>query len=740
MTSALADQLALGSLGLLIAAAVLEVTYRKLARDPSLAHRIFVAALFLLLALPIAQIALAGAAPRTLARFAPPPPSRLLARAATGPVPELPAAIPAAAESARRLPAETAPIAAVQDAPPPAAEAPALPSASPALPSAAKVPPWFDSLALLYLGGVLALGSLRFARGAAGARRVRAFPAVATPEVLAAWQGVAGRSRLYSRIQLVTSAGARAPACCGIARHRVVLPLRDANGPRTPALEWALLHELVHLERGDTRTALAQSVFTTLFWFHPAAWWLSRRIDRLREISCDLAVVRRAGHRKSYALALLEYSTPPESRSELAAAAAIVGPLRPESLPMLLHWSESPSELRRRIEMLMSSRNPLSRARRFSLAAGAGAVLAFVWAGQMTIAATFSDDSADEVLVARCDPKKKQAPRRDMQVPRTPGQRKVQQQGEIVLAGQDSGAGGTSDSEVREALVGALLGGDEASVRMAAANALAPYVAEPRVQEAFAEALRERGSPAERAGLLQALMQRESVSPEFKELLVRVVAPEESDRLRFLLAPSGSPAEGRRDLIQALANEHEPVAQLRAARQLAREAADPEVCQALLSGLRESRNEVARMAMLEGLGPIVAGRSDVQELFVMLLERDDNPVARLAVARALADAAGEPDVRRALLRGLTASDPVVQVTIAEALMPYAREPEVKSAFVSSLARIDSEVVRISMVEALASAMDPAAPRGDAAARSFSGQNLFGDGREAALVPAMSGAR
>ena len=92
-------------------------------------------------------------------------------------------------------------------------------------------------------------------------------------------------------------------------RRVVLLPeRRDVAALPPGVLEWALRHELVHLERGDPWAALFQSAVTALLWFHPAAWWLSAEIGRQRELSCDQQVVEGSGRRRSYALALLEFA------------------------------------------------------------------------------------------------------------------------------------------------------------------------------------------------------------------------------------------------------------------------------------------------------------------------------------------------------------------------------------------------------------------------------------------------
>jgi TonB family protein len=58
---------------------------------------------------------------------------------------------------------------------------------------------------------------------------------------------------------------------------------------RLPAdqLEALILHELAHVRRLDAFANLIQTVVETLLFYHPAIWWLSRRIRIEREHCCD---------------------------------------------------------------------------------------------------------------------------------------------------------------------------------------------------------------------------------------------------------------------------------------------------------------------------------------------------------------------------------------------------------------------------------------------------------------------
>jgi len=90
------------------------------------------------------------------------------------------------------------------------------------------------------------------------------------------------------------------------------------------SLEALLVHELAHIRRGDFLANLVQTLAESILFYHPAVWWLSRRIRQERELCCDDAAVQACGDPILYASALLaleELRIPPTSTSDLAPAA-----------------------------------------------------------------------------------------------------------------------------------------------------------------------------------------------------------------------------------------------------------------------------------------------------------------------------------------------------------------------------------------------------------------------------------
>lgn len=279
------------------------------------------------------------------------------------------------------------------EAPRRAAELLASPSAQePGLPERIPVGAVASGLRLprgewIYAAGVALLAAFHALRLRRTWALLRAATVVEDVSIRRLWRQVAGASRWFERIRLLESTQLSAPACWGWLRPALVLPVGSATDLNPRTLRFALHHELVHLERRDSLVALLQALLTTLFWFHPFAWWISRELDRQRELSCDLLVVLSSGARRSYALALLEYAQLPRSpRPEESGASLVSGSSSP-ACPTLLHWTRSPSQLRRRIEMLANNKLPVTRARRWIRRMAVGGLFASLCSVQLGLAA-----------------------------------------------------------------------------------------------------------------------------------------------------------------------------------------------------------------------------------------------------------------------------------------------------------------------------------------------------------------
>lgn len=141
--------------------------------------------------------------------------------------------------------------------------------------------------------GVLLLGARLWA-GWRGSRRV-----------LQASRPVDPRATRAGGVPLRESPSVTTPVTLGLLRPAVVLP----SGWRTwPAatLGAVLAHEGAHATRHDPLVAFAAQLNRTVFWFHPVAWWIERRLATTAEQACDDAVVDAGVERRRYAEVLVQ--------------------------------------------------------------------------------------------------------------------------------------------------------------------------------------------------------------------------------------------------------------------------------------------------------------------------------------------------------------------------------------------------------------------------------------------------
>lgn len=95
-----------------------------------------------------------------------------------------------------------------------------------------------------------------------------------------------------------------APAVIGWFRPVVLLPAEVLTGLTEEQLTAVIAHELAHIQRLDSFVNLFQVVAETLLFYHPAIWWVNKRIRAERENCCDDAAISVCGDALEYARAL----------------------------------------------------------------------------------------------------------------------------------------------------------------------------------------------------------------------------------------------------------------------------------------------------------------------------------------------------------------------------------------------------------------------------------------------------
>lgn len=136
-------------------------------------------------------------------------------------------------------------------------------------------------------------------------------------------------------VQFLLSERVKTPLAIGLGAPAVIFPTQLYHQLSDSEKDQVVLHELNHLKRFDDWGALAQCLMQALFFFNPAALWISNRLDLERELACDESVVdsleaRGADGARDYAgcltrLAELSAVQSVAPRSALAAGAFFSG-------------------------------------------------------------------------------------------------------------------------------------------------------------------------------------------------------------------------------------------------------------------------------------------------------------------------------------------------------------------------------------------------------------------------------
>lgn len=77
------------------------------------------------------------------------------------------------------------------------------------------------------------------------------------------------------------------PMVFGFLRPVIILPRVLVRAKSAAELEPALMHELLHIRRGDSLFSLLQVVAQIVWWFHPLVWWANRSANQVCERCCD---------------------------------------------------------------------------------------------------------------------------------------------------------------------------------------------------------------------------------------------------------------------------------------------------------------------------------------------------------------------------------------------------------------------------------------------------------------------
>jgi len=152
--------------------------------------------------------------------------------------------------------------------------------------------------------------ALRIAFGLAVLEQLRRRNLIALPEALVIrFRILQHRLGIRRVIQYCECHSLNVPAVIGLFHPVVLLPVRALTGLTPEQLEAVIAHELAHVKRFDVAVNFFQVIAETLFFFHPAVWWLNKRIRADREDCCDDVAIAECGSTVGYARALATMET-----------------------------------------------------------------------------------------------------------------------------------------------------------------------------------------------------------------------------------------------------------------------------------------------------------------------------------------------------------------------------------------------------------------------------------------------
>lgn len=126
------------------------------------------------------------------------------------------------------------------------------------------------------------------------------------------------------RVSLCISDELTVPTAIGFFRPAVVFPASLVSQLAVEEMEVILLHELAHLSRWDDWSNLVQKLVKAAFFFHPAVWWIERRLTLEREMACDEIVVAEIRSPRTYASLLISLTEKVRSAGSLALVHGLV--------------------------------------------------------------------------------------------------------------------------------------------------------------------------------------------------------------------------------------------------------------------------------------------------------------------------------------------------------------------------------------------------------------------------------
>ncbi len=155
-------------------------------------------------------------------------------------------------------------------------------------------------LALIWMLGIIVF-AFRLQLGLRSTRRLKQQAALNdSSQLQSTFFALCKKLKINRSVVLKRSQQIDQPVLIGWIKPVILLPAGILAGMTPSQIEAILAHELAHVRRHDYLFSVIQSVLETVFFFHPAIWWISHQIRIEREYCCDDLAVKTTGQKKIY--------------------------------------------------------------------------------------------------------------------------------------------------------------------------------------------------------------------------------------------------------------------------------------------------------------------------------------------------------------------------------------------------------------------------------------------------------
>ena len=206
------------------------------------------------------------------------------------------------------------------------------------------LPSWWAPAVFAAWAVMVAIAIFRIAVGVWKLRRLRSSCApILLDELHPTLRELAIRFCAERHVVIGTSPDVSVPTAVGLFKPAILLPEWALRELSAEELKVILLHEFAHLQRRDDWTNLAQKLLRTLFFFHPAVWWIEKQLCLERELACDDVVLAKTHNPRGYAeclVSLIEKRMQKQEahdgfgRRSMTLAQAVIGHARQISIRM----------------------------------------------------------------------------------------------------------------------------------------------------------------------------------------------------------------------------------------------------------------------------------------------------------------------------------------------------------------------------------------------------------------------